>query len=126
MDERHVERLPRLLRRAAVAPEDDDLVAGVEKLVRHGRELRPPVAVERVEDVGAHLGDAVVDAAMREPLRLLPLDGVVHVGEDRRHVATGERLVGALDDREVHAHAVEPTHCVCGRALDVGASRRVA
>ena len=42
--------------------------------MRDGGELGPPVAVERVEDVRAHLGDAAVDAAVREPLRLLPLD----------------------------------------------------
>ena len=58
----------------AVAPEHDDLVAGVEELVGHRGELRPPVAVERVEDVRPDLGEAAIGPAVGQSLRLLPLD----------------------------------------------------
>src|SRR6185503_14797929 len=66
VDERHVEALPGLLRDAAVAAEDDDLVTRLEELVRLGGELRPPVPIERVEDVRAHLRKTVVGAAVRQ------------------------------------------------------------
>ena len=41
---------------------------------------------------------AAVDAAVRQPLRLLPLDLRIHVGEHGVQVAARERVVGAPDD----------------------------
>ena len=101
MDEGDVELVAGLFGRSAVAPEDNDLASGVEELVRLGRELVPPLGVERVEDVAAHLVDPAVVAAVREALRLAPLDVRVHVGEHSVEVVTGECLVGALDELEI-------------------------
>ena len=41
----------------------------------------------------------VIEAAVREALRLVPLDLRVHVAEDAVHVVAGKGVVGALDDR---------------------------
>ena len=76
--------LPGSLRAAAVAPEHDHLVAGVEELVRIGAELVPPLLVQRLEDRARDLGEAAVEAAVRQALRLVPLDLRVHVGDARR------------------------------------------
>ena len=103
MHERDVERFPRLLRGAPIAPDHDDLVARLEKLPGHGRELRPPVAVERIEDVRPDLGQTAVGAAVREPLRLLPFDRLVHVGENGVQVTPGECLIRPSHDWQVHA-----------------------
>src|SRR4029453_2736796 len=78
VDEGDVELLAGALRDTAVAPEANDLVAGVEELRRDGRELVPPLLVERVEDVAPHVLEAVVRTAVRQALRLLPLDVRVH------------------------------------------------
>src|SRR5689334_5148600 len=72
--EGNVELLAGSLRDAAVTPDHDDLVAAVDELLGVGRELRPPVAVERIEDVAPHLVETLVVAAMWQPLRLVPLD----------------------------------------------------
>ena len=55
----------------------------------------PDPAFEGIEDVAADLVDPVVDAPVREPLRLVPFDVGVHVRQHGVHVPARERLVGA-------------------------------
>lgn len=102
VDERDVEELSGLLRHTPVTPEHDDLVAGVEKLIGYRGELRPPVAVERVEHVRPDLGKTPIRPSMLETLCLLPLDRIVHVRDDGVQVAPGEGIVRAADDGHVH------------------------
>jgi mannose-6-phosphate isomerase-like protein (cupin superfamily) len=108
MDERNVKLFARVLADPPVAPDHDDLVTGLEELVGPGRELLPPLLVERVEDVRPNLVEAVIEAAVRQALRLVPLDLGVHVAEHGVHVASLERVVGAFDDLDnVHLHNLE-------------------
>ena len=98
MDERNVQKFARALRPAPVAADHDDLIVVADELVGHGAELVPPVRVEWVEDVPPHLGEASVDAAMRQALRLLPDDVLVHVADDAVHVLALEGVVRPFDD----------------------------
>ena len=45
--------------------------------------------------------DAPVGAAVRQPLRLVPLDLGVHVREDAVEIVSREGVVGAPDELEV-------------------------
>src|SRR5262249_45005029 len=69
-DERDVEALSRAFRDAAIAAEDDALIARFDQLLRLHDELLPPVAVERIEDVPADVVEPPVVPAVRKPLRL--------------------------------------------------------
>ena len=91
VDERNVEHLARTAGDARVAPEHDDVGARVEVLLGCDDERVPPVPVERVEDVAANLVEPVLDAAVRETLRLVPFDVVVHVLDHRIQVAECKR-----------------------------------
>jgi hypothetical protein len=101
VDEGDVELLPGLLGDPAVAAQNDDLGPGVQELVRLGRELVPPLGVERVEDVPPDLVDPPVEAAVGQPLRLVPFDLGVHVREDAVEIVSCKGRVGALDELEV-------------------------
>jgi mannose-6-phosphate isomerase-like protein (cupin superfamily) len=108
MDERNVELFARVLANPSVTADHHHLVSGLQELVRPGRELLPPLLVERVEDVRPDLVETVVETAVRQALRLVPLDLGVHVAEHGVHVAPLERVVGALDDLDdVHPHNLE-------------------
>src|SRR6476646_7001445 len=87
-----------------VAPDHDDVVAAAQELLGRGVEVLPPLLVERVEDGGADVGQALVDAAVRQALSLVPLDVVVHHRERAVEVPAAEGLVrGACDGDVVHA-----------------------
>ena len=102
MDKWDVEDLPGLLRHTPVAPQHDHLITRIEEFFRHSGELGPPVTVEWVEHVRPDLCEAAVRPAVRESLRLLPLDPLVHVREDSVHVSPREGVVRAADDSHVH------------------------
>src|SRR4029077_11470409 len=105
--------------------ENDDVTPCVEELLRRHDELLPPVAVERVEHIAAHLIDSLIEASVSEALRLVPFDVRVHVREDGVQVATRERLVRAGGDGNGgHRGAVAvrsrtasrlPTRCLLAR-----------
>ena len=99
--ERHVERLAGGLGASGVAPDRDDVVVAGEHLFGDGVEVLPPLLVDRVEDGRAHRGQAVVDAAVRQSLGLVPDDRVVHHRQRRIEVTARERLVGTPDGVEV-------------------------
>ena len=64
---------------------------GAEKVSHHSR-------VERLEHVAPHLVAAAVEPAVREPLRLVPLDLGIEIGEHRLQVVALEGVVGATDE----------------------------
>ena len=97
----HVERLAGALGASGVAADHDDVVVAGEDLAGRGVEVLPPLLVERVEHGRAHRGQAVVDAAVRQPLGLVPDDGVVHHGQRAVEVAASEGLVGRADGGEI-------------------------
>src|SRR5581483_8246183 len=99
--ERDVEGGAGLLPAAGVAADDHDVVAAAEELGRRGVEVLPPFLVQRVEDRGADVRETLVDAAVGEALRLVPLDVVVHHREGAVEVSPAERLVRALRDLDV-------------------------
>jgi quercetin dioxygenase-like cupin family protein len=108
MDEGHVELFARGLRDPSVAAHDDHFRPGIEEFLGIGGELVPPLLVERVEDVPTYLVEAAVEPAVRQTLGLVPFDLRMHVGHDRVHVVTCERVVGA-------PHEVDRSH---GRRID--------
>ena len=128
MDEGDVELFAGVLADGAISPDHHHLVAGVEELVGDGGEVVPPVLVERVEDVPPHLVEPVVEATVRQTLRLVPFDLGIHVAEDRVEVVAGEGVVGTLDDLHgAHLHnlkamqfAMHETDNSDGRLYDVG------
>ena len=79
--------LPVPLARAGVAADHDHVVVPAEDLGRRGVEVLPPLLVERVEHGCAHRGQALVDAAVRQALGLVPDDRVVHHGQRPVEVA---------------------------------------
>lgn len=93
MDERHVQLFAGLFADPPVATDHHDLVTGVEKLVRDGGEVVPPLVVQRVEDVPSNLVEAVVEPTVRQALSLMPLDLPVHVAEHRIQIAARKRIV---------------------------------
>src|SRR4029079_5933548 len=110
-----VERQTGLLPDCGIAPEDDHVVAHADHLLRVGAEVVPPALAERVEDRRAHGRHAVVDAAVRKALRLVPLDVVVHHRERGVEVVTVERLVRVSDGLDVH-ETVASTSSGCASA----------
>src|SRR6476660_6976973 len=116
MDEGNVKLFACLLADTPIAPNHDDLVAGVEELVGHGREIVPPLIVERVEDVRPDLVEAAVEPAVRQTLRLVPLDRRIHVAEHAVQVAARERGVRTPDDLDgAHPHNLERCASRCTR-----------
>src|SRR5581483_2340280 len=95
--EGHVERAAGRLRPGRVPADHDDVVAQADHLVRVRPEVLPPLVVDRVEHRLPHRLEAVVDAAVRQPLGLVPDDVVGHHREGGVEIVAVEGLVRAPD-----------------------------
>ena len=79
-----------------------------EKLVRRSGEALPPVARQRAEHVGSHLVEAVIDAAVRQALCLLPDDIVRDSGERALAITALEGVVGGANGLDlVHRRTLD-------------------
>ena len=114
--ERHVERRAGRLRAGRVAAEHDHVVPQPDHLVRVGAEVLPPLLVDRVEHRRAYRGQAPVQTAVGQPLRLVPLDLVVHHRQGAVEIAATEGLVRAADGFDAHSVTAASTSSGCSPA----------